>query len=95
MANRKNTKTAEARVLEAMERRYSPRRAVKLGFALVALGIPQMLYGVPPFYLTGLTFLGLGLFSVAVGVGDWLGLIDREQLKKDLRKAAKDIWNGT
>jgi len=94
LANKK-PESAEDRVLKAMERQYSPRRAVKLGFALVALGIPQMWYAVSPFYLTGLTFVLLGMVAVVVGVGDWLGLIDREQLKKDLRKAARDIWNGT
>jgi len=37
----------------------------------------------------------LGMVSLVIGVLDWLGLIDRKQLKKDLREAAKDIWNGT
>jgi len=48
--------TLEGRALKVLEGKYTPRRAVKLGFALIALGLVEVWYGVFPFYGLGLVF---------------------------------------
>jgi hypothetical protein len=97
LGKRKNRRpeTLEGQVLQAMGRKYTPRRAANLGFALIALGIAQMWYGVFPYYGFGLLFAFLGGFSASVGILDWLKVLDKEWLKKAMKQAAKDIWYGT
>ena len=87
--------TLEGRVLKAIERKYTPRRAVKLGFALITLGLVEVWYGVFPFYGLGLVFWTLGVFSASTGILDWLELFDKVWLKRAMKQAPKEISYGT
>ena len=88
-------KPIEDRVHDIMKDGFTPAKAAKLGFVLMFFGAPVWAFAPYPYLVIGVVSFVLGTVSLVIGVLDWLGLIDREQLKKDLRKAAKDIWNGT
>jgi hypothetical protein len=87
--------TLEGRVLKALELNYTPGRAVKLGFALIALGLVDVWYGVFPFYGLGLLFWTFGVFSASRGILDWFELFDKVWLKRAMKQAAKEISYGT
>ena len=87
--------TLEGRALKVLEGKYTPRRAVNLGFALIALGLVEVWYGVFPFYGLGLVFWTLGVFSASAGILDWLELFDELWLKRAMKQAAKEISYGT
>jgi len=91
----RRSETLEGRVLKAFERMYTPRRAVKLGFAFIALGLVEVWYGVFPFYGLGLVFWTLGVFSASTGILDWLELFDKLWLKRAMKQATKEISYGT
>ena len=78
-----------------MGRKYTPRRAVKLVVALIALGLVEVWYGVFPFYGLGLLFWTLGVFSASTGILDWLELFDKVWLNRAMKQAAKETWYGT
>ena len=85
----------EGRVLKALERKYTPSRAVKLGFGLIALGLVEVWYGVFPFYGLGLLFWTLGVFSASTGILDRFELFDKVWLERAMKQAAKEISYGT
>jgi hypothetical protein len=87
--------TLEGRVLKAIERNYTPRRAVTLGFALIALGLLQVWYGSFPFYGLGLVFWTLGVFSASTGILDWLHVLEKLWLKRAMKQAVKEILYET